>query len=324
MPEPPRILLPKTLVLVTCRMETGLPLVCTEYMSAIIWSALARAQFLYPVRICAFVVMGNHFHILLCVAEPGDIVGFMDRIKTETAHAVNRLLGYRQRTVWCDGYDAEPILTVNDAVSRFVYLYTNPQRARLVSSIEEYPGVSSWELWQSGQYEKRAGWIQRPFIERLKKFSVTEEQDRALTEQLLAQCKEWHVLTLEPNAWFECFGIASQQEIARLNSEIVQGIREEETRLDKEYKGWSVGREALRRQSIIQRHQPKKFGRRMWCICRDIDLRKSFINFIKALRHAAREVWQRWKLGDFSARYPIGLFPPSLPRNANLVPFALY
>ena len=28
------------------------------------------------------------------------------KFKTESAHAVNRLLGIRKRTIWCEGYDS--------------------------------------------------------------------------------------------------------------------------------------------------------------------------------------------------------------------------
>src|SRR5688572_22422109 len=126
MPAPPKVILPKRLIFVSTRMETGLPLVCTSYMEAIIWGIIARAQVLYPVKVCAVVVMCNHIHILIAVEDPSDVVGFMDRVKTETSHAINRLLGRRQRTVWCDGYDSSTVLTVNDAIEKFIYLYTNP------------------------------------------------------------------------------------------------------------------------------------------------------------------------------------------------------
>ena len=45
-------------------------------------------------------------------------LGFMERFKCETAHAVNRLLGRRQVTVWCKGYDSPVILTLDDLVEK--------------------------------------------------------------------------------------------------------------------------------------------------------------------------------------------------------------
>src|SRR5215216_5194464 len=93
MPSPPRILLNKTAVFITARVEEGLPFVPTAYLNEIVWSILARAQTLYPVKICHLFLMANHLHFILAVDNPEDIVRFMERFKTETAHMVNRLRG---------------------------------------------------------------------------------------------------------------------------------------------------------------------------------------------------------------------------------------
>ena len=66
-------------------------------------------------------------------------------------------------------------------------------------------------------------------------------------------------------------------------------------------------------------YTPKKRGRKMWVICGDITLRKMFISAIKALVEQAKEVYKRWKLGDYSLSYPIGLFPPAQPKVAHRV-----
>lgn len=145
--KPPRTLFPKTLVLVTTRVEEGLPFIGTPELNAILMGILARAQYLYPIKICAFIFMGNHLHMLILVGNPEDVPAFMRRIKTETAHFINRRLGRRRRTVWCAGYDAVPILTLESAIEKFVYLYTNPQSANLVEEIEEFPGASSWDMF---------------------------------------------------------------------------------------------------------------------------------------------------------------------------------
>ena len=71
-------------------------------------------------------------------------------------------------------------------------------------------------------------------------------------------------------------------------------------------------------------YTPKKFGRRMFCICSDIPIRVNFINFIKSLRKEAARVLMRWRVGDFSEKYPLGLFPPFVPRLGNLVPDSIF
>ena len=58
---------------------------------------------------------------------------------------------------------------------------------------------------------------------------------------------------------------------------------------------------------------PKKV-KRMLCISDDIPLRRATINDIRAREEEGREVVKRWSIGDFSVQYPLGLFPPSLPK----------
>ena len=114
MSRPPRILVPHTVVMLTSRVQQGLPFVCTPLMELILWSALAVAQSLYPLKVIAFVIMGNHIHIIVLIEDPTSVESF----KCETGHAVNRLLGRRQVTVWCQGYDSPAILTLDDLVEK--------------------------------------------------------------------------------------------------------------------------------------------------------------------------------------------------------------
>jgi hypothetical protein len=46
------------------------------------------------------------------------------------------------------------------------------------------------------------------------------------------------------------------------------------------------------------------------------DLRIRFIQFLKSLFAEARSIRERWKVGDYSLPYPLGLYPPSMPKLA--------
>lgn len=315
MPSPPRILPKKHAVFVTSRTEEGLPFVATHYMELIIMSVLARAQHLYPVLVCAYCWMGNHLHMVLVVEDRELIAAFMDRIKTELGHAVNRLLGRRRRTVWCDDYDSPPILTIEDVMEKIVYTLTNPQSANLVDTIQEYPGVNSWGMFTRDDLSISVPWIQRPMIEKLRNPAVTPAEDAALTEHLRAQAEHSHTFTLSPFAWLECFNVPDNQK-ERLRSRIIALVREREATLRTKRTSPCLGVSKLRRQSIAQPYTPKKFSQRMWCICRDKERRRLFINHIRLLVQKARMVYRNWKRGDFSVPYPHELFAPRMPRVA--------
>jgi hypothetical protein len=257
--------------------------------------------------------MGNHLHLLVIVDCPESVMRFMDRIKTETSHALNRLLGRRKRTVWCDDYDALPILTVDDAVEKFIYVYTNPAKAHLVESISTYPGYSTWSMFFTRETAATVPWIQRPMIEQLPSPVLSRKQDVALTTHLTQVAREKHTLILSPDDWLECFGI-SQHETERYRWKIIDGVRQNEAELSRTRQHKVLGEEALRRQPINKPFTPKKFAPRMWCICCDVDVRIKFITKYKDLRARAKEVYKRWLKSDFSVPYPSELFAPRVPK----------
>jgi len=321
MSRPPRILLPQTCVLITSRVQQGLPFVCTPLMERIIWSALAAAYALHPIKIISFVVMGNHVHLIVLVEDPGDVKGFVERFKCETAHAVNRLMGRRQVTVWCEGYDSPAILTIEDLIEKIAYVYANPVRAHRTDSIDNYSGVSSWGMFTSRQLTKHVTRIRRPLLKPLphRPLSLTQQQQRA--DAVERASNETLEFSLAPNAWTKAFpNSLTPQE---LNQKLIKRIREIEAEFSllRKAKGIRLpSRQAIIKQPIDLPYSPTSFGRRMWCICRDIPLRASFIALIKSLKAQASEVRKRWGEGHRHEPFPPGLFPPCQPSRANLLP----
>lgn len=319
MPSPPRILLPDYPVFITSRVEEGLPFVGTALMRLVVESILARGQFLYDVVICHFLLMGNHVHLLMIVKDPDRVAAFMNYFKTETSHAINRLLGRRKRTVWVDGYDCVPVLTVEDVIKQIAYIYTNPQRADLVERIEEYPGFSTWGMYQGGNISFSVPWIHRSAISK----SLLTTGGDALLSKLNDSAFPVHTFTLQPDAWMKLFSIEDAEEISQVNSMILAQVRESENELMKARLAAGkrcLGAWRLKSQPMSKPFSPKKFARRMWCICRDLTLKLNFIAYIKDLLTKAKEVASLWKHGDTSVPYPLGLFPPRFPRLANLIP----
>ncbi|MBX7143689.1 MAG: transposase [Oligoflexia bacterium] len=100
-----------SVLFVTFSVEQGLLLLSNPLCEALIKSCLARAQFLYPVEICHFLVEATHIHMVLVVKNPDDVCRFVGYFKTESAHTLNGLLGREKRTVWCEGYDSPVILS---------------------------------------------------------------------------------------------------------------------------------------------------------------------------------------------------------------------
>jgi hypothetical protein len=256
--------------------------------------------------------------MIALVDNPDDIRGFMERFKTETAHAINRLLGKRKRTVWCKGYDSPTLLTLEDAINRTVYLYTNPAKDNLVRSINSYPGLSSWKDFKSNTGRvKSCPRITRDMLFPLKSHSLTRRQLGGLSRSLKKKASASHPFTLFPDAWLEAFRVDDPEEVQLVNQRIIQGVREREAELEHERQQARkrvLGAEHIAMQPMDISYEPKRSGKKMWCICGDIQIRKKFVSTVKELVRRAREVFELWKSGDFSFAFPAGLFPPCMPK----------
>jgi REP element-mobilizing transposase RayT len=290
-------------------------------MELILWSALAVAQSLYPVKVIAFVVMGNHIHIIALVEDPTVVESFMERFKCETAHAINRLLGRRQVTVWCEGYDSPPILTLDDLVEKLAYVYANPVRAHRAASIRAYQGVSSWKMFTSGEISREVKRIRRPFLGPITKGRASASQRQQEAFVVERQVTETLTFTLSADAWMAAF--PHQATPAQLKERLLQRVQEIEHEMVAIRARQQISLPSdfeVASQPIDAPYTPTTFGCRMWCICGDVPLRIAFISFIKKLRAKAREVRLKWLQGDWTEPFPTGLFPPSPPILANLLP----
>ncbi len=177
---------PKNVLFITTSLEEGLLLKANPLMRAIVESCLAKAQKLHKVRICHFTFEDNHVHLILVVENPEDVSDFMGRFKTESAHAINRLLGRRKRTVWCEGYDSPILGNPVDVIKQIVYLYTNPSKDGLVDSIEEYPNFSTWNCFKSGEATLNCIPFKRSDIQKLSSLSPSEEEISSLRTYIVA------------------------------------------------------------------------------------------------------------------------------------------
>lgn len=305
----------------TTSLEQGLLLPANPLMKLLVEAAMSRAQELHPVRICHYLVECSHIHFLIMVDEPKDMVGFMERFKTESAHYINSMLGRRKRTVWCESFFCAPVLTVSSVMKKIKYIYTNPAKDNLENSIELYPGLSSWEAYCTGRTVKSCLRMSRSIIPYLPEKTYTRHTYKQMIKNLKKLSKNSQTLTITPDAWMEFFRIENKEEKERINKAIKELIFEEEAmyREKRKLNGKSViGCEALKASHLELDYIPERTGKKMWCISDDKDLRISYIAWAKELMKQAREVYKRWLEGDYSMRFPIGVFAPALPRIANL------
>jgi len=303
---------------ITFRAEEGLPLPPNHLVKEILQTILCRAQTLYPVDASGLIFMSNHCHMNLTIIDPEDLDRFVQYVKRESAHVINRLLGRRKHTIWCDGYDSPQILDVDKAIEHLIYIYTNPQNDNLVETIDQYPGVSSWKMFINEDYEIKKKRIPRSAIKKVFSRVLTKAQQRRIIKGFKKDSLEENTFILKPFAFLQSFCTDMTEDEAR--ELIIEGVRAKEKLLAQERKYPAMGRKRLESQAINAPHTPKKFGKRMICLSSFIELRRSFISWYKGLCAQASEAYRVWKSGDRTTLFPPGMFAPDGQIHRNFIP----
>lgn len=91
----------------------------------------------FEIRIHAFVLMSNHFHLLL-TAPRGNMSASLLYFMRETSREITRLTGRINQTYGNRNhqtYLGNPMYFINS----YKYVYLNPVRAKICERVEEYP-----------------------------------------------------------------------------------------------------------------------------------------------------------------------------------------
>lgn len=324
MPKPRKVHYNGAVLFITTSIEAGLLLPATPVIKLFLESIIARAQELYPVKISAFLFEANHLHMLLVVDNPTDVKDFMRYIKTESSHIINRMLGRKKRTIWCEGYDSPILCDFDIALKKLIYIYTNPVKDNLESSIDLYPHLSSWKMLKTGRHRREVpcclGRDDAPYLGE-KVYSHYELKKIAKGLRKKAE-KIKGSYEIDPTAWLEAFGIRDKAEQDEVNKRVLDRIRAKEEEFNEARKkaGKSViGAKLLKSAPLDTQYEPKRRGRRSMFLASEKELRFAFYEGVKHLLDKAREITNEWLRGDFRRSFPLGLYPPSLPRLAEPV-----
>ena len=231
----------------------------------------------------------------------------MEYFKRESAHLINRLLGRDRHTVWTAEYDSPVVLDAQKTMDRIVYFYTNPQRARLVRRIDDYPNLSGWTAFLKGGEKSTVNYFPRTAVPR--RASAEQIISEQTLSDILPYATSQHTLRIEPNAWMQCFDATEKADPQSIRREIVERIRREERLLDEADGVSVVGADKLRMSSIDLTHVPKKRGKRMLCLASEKSLRILFITWFKEAAFQAAAAVKSWLSGVRTA-IPPGFFCP--------------
>jgi len=277
-------------------------------MNLLLEGILARAAAMYDVTICHYIFMANHFHLIGVIGDPSEAPAFMRYVKGEIAHAINRLLGRRGRTVWSEGYDSPIILTADTVLDRMLYLYLNPARADLETSVAKYPLTNSYAFLINQRRSLSSRKVARDTIPPLKAAAMSSKDQESFSARLRRGKGTDEILTVKPWAWLQCFAKSTHLNPDTMREAFLKRLHFVERQLALIRHRPVVGAHALRLQSHIRAHTPAKHGKKMVCLSSDVTLRIHFIHWFQHQSTLASRAFHSWKQGIRRAHPPPGFF----------------
>ena len=267
--------------------------------------------------LCHFLIHSNHVHFIFVVIDPTDACKFMGYFKAEVAHRLNILMGFDKRTVWCEGYDSPVLLDPVRALIAVSYLYANPAKDYQEDSIDNFPGLSSWNMFLNEEYIDNWHYLSRTKFRELpdKMHNLAGYSREA--HRILESSKDTIQIEIKPNSLLKSLGIKTELEQKLWREKLIKRVRTLEERFEnkriRENKK-VIGRENILKMRLTLNYNPKRNGKRMWCLAEKKRDRIEFIERLKSLIKIAKEVFKNWHLGDYSMKFPCGLFPPGMPK----------
>jgi len=319
MPRNPKLIFNGDVLFITTSVEEGFMFPPNPMIKLILLSCLARAQMQHKVTVCHFLIESTHIHLIIVVENPCDVKDFMKVFKSESAHAVNRLLGRKKKTVWCEGFDNPRFLNPRSAAQKIVYLYENPSKDNLEESIEKFPGLSSWSHFRNGEKKYEARLIPRDAYSPLPE-GVLDDVYYKRERRRLSYKREKIYLEIEPDAWMKALDV-EDEEVEIINEGIVSDLREKEKEYELARAAEKKGVLGARRMALTPigaAYQPERRGRKTLCIG-EKDERKLFMAFARHVFKKGRAVLAQWRDGNYRVPYPVGLYPPSMVKQGNLL-----
>jgi REP element-mobilizing transposase RayT len=291
-----------TLVFVTCRIIQGRYLFRPGLqLNDIFLGILGRAQRRHEMQISGVCVMSSHFHILLVVVDARQLSRFMRDLKSKLAREVNRLTGWRG-TVFQHRYDMA-VVTEEEAaqVEKLAYLISRGVKEKLVERPQEWPGVHCVRALLEG--EALTGQLVRP-----QPGVRGPHNQREDFERLRYATEEAVVLSAVP-CWAHLTSELYRSRIAGLVESIEAAAALERKRTGRPVAGVKaiLGRHPQHRPAKLSR-SPAPLVHAATKAARD-ELYKMYSWFVAAFQDAAAKL----RLGDRTAPFPAGSFPPALP-----------
>ncbi len=292
---------PDSLVEVTCRTLHGRFLLRpSRDLNEIILGILGRAARRYRVRLCAFVYLSNHCHLLLRPADARQLARFMGFVNGNLAKEAGRLHRWRER-IWGRRYTAIVVSHEEPAqLARLRYVLEQETKEGLVRRPQDWPGAHSIQALLDGR-PMRGIWFDR----------TREYEARRCGQQPgKYEFAEEEILELSPLPAWEALDPEARREAVRsLIREIVREARKAQKSSGRAPLGVRriLNQDPHDRPERLQRSPAPRFHAQAWRVRKSLEL--AYHEFRLCFRQAAEDL----RRGRPGVEFPEGCFPPPLP-----------
>lgn len=285
------------LVEATCRTIQGRHLLRpSPELNQLVVGVLARAQAMYPVQIHAFVVMSNHYHLLLSVPSSRRLSQFMNFFQSNVAREAGRLHNWRAR-FWSGRFKPMVVSWEEGAqIERLTYILSHGVKESLVARSQDWPGVHSVNALRNGTC------LEGVWIDRTRRYAARTSGEKLAPESYATA----ESVSLEPiPCWAHMEKAAYRRHIRDLLSTIAKIYRAESRRASAR-KGNLPCNPHYRPRKLKKSYAP-------WCHCASRAARRELQEAYAWFLAAYQEASERLRRGDPSAKFPSGSFPPPMP-----------
>jgi hypothetical protein len=267
--------------------------------------------------------MVSHAHQLVIPNEPSQQVNFYMEYQKKVTDTAKKLTKRKQLNLWEERPSVVEVAQLEDAIKRHIYIFCNPAKAGLVESIDEYPGLSSWNAFKTcepsvnAEVRIKAYWTPVSVLGPLPDGDrLSPIGDKVMAQELreLEGTMEYD-LVLKPLSWLGLYGVTDPTMIEKIRQRIIKEVYENESDFRKkrvEEQRPVLGATRLRQQKYFKPHTPKKRERRIFVICGCNERRPQIIASRKETSRKHKKCTELRKQG-LPHEWPPGTFIPWCP-----------
>ena len=263
---------------------------------------LARYQQLYSVILYAFILMGNHYHLIAKFPE-GNRAAFMRDFNSAAARLIGRQVNvHGRRSVWARRYSHQVLLRPEDLTHWFYYAALNPVSSGIVKDNKEYPSFNSFYDAASG-IQRVCKWIDWSAYILKKRYSESVKPQDFIKE---------YTLTFSKLPEFE--ELANEDYKTALMEKLAEREKSAVDERIKQGRGF-LGKDKIKLQEIGATPRFSKISTRrsfrplILTLCKET--KRYYLSIYFSIREWFLKASKAFREGELSVEFPPGTYSPS-------------